>query len=142
MKTMIRAGMKDDLLEAFVEASEIAVPESRFEETVERMTLEVLHGKRYEYLANGKIFMPEDIEQFTEDIRSLAYTQLKTQLVLEDIIEKEAFEVTRDELENEAKALAERQQMTVEAVREFLGEDLASLKDDILIKKAIDFITA
>jgi FKBP-type peptidyl-prolyl cis-trans isomerase (trigger factor) len=139
---MIRAGMKDELLEAFVEASDIVVPEDLFEETVERMTLEVMHGKRYEYMAQGKIFMPEDVEQFTEEIRNLTYTQLKTQLVLENIIEKEAFEVTADELENEAKALAERQQMTIEAVKDFLGEELTSLKDDILIRKAIDFITA
>jgi trigger factor len=139
---MIRAGMKNELLEVFVEASDITVPEDLFEETVERMTLEVMHGKRYEYMANGKIFMPEDVEQFAEEIRSLAYTQLKTQLVLEDIIKKEAFEVTTEELENEAKALAERQQMTIEAVRDFLGKELASLKDDILIRKAIDFITA
>lgn len=134
--------MKDELLEAFVEASDIVVPEDLFEETVERMTLEVMHGKRYEYMAQGKIFMPEDVEQFTEEIRNLTYTQLKTQLVLENIIEKEAFEVTADELENEAKALAERQQMTIEAVKDFLGEELTSLKDDILIRKAIDFITA
>lgn len=134
--------MKEELLEAFVEASNFEVPKDQLEETIAQLTTEILHRKRYEYMAVGQIFMPEDIEQFTEEIRNLAYTQLKTQLVLEDIIEKEAFEVTVEELEEEAQALAERQQLTLEAVKDFLGEDMVSLRKDILIRKAIDFITA
>lgn len=138
----MRGDMKEELVEAFVEASEIAVPKEQVEEAIARTTIEVLHRKRYEYMAKGRVFRPEDVGQFSEEIKNIAWMQVKTRLVLEDIIEKEGFEVSSDELEEEAKALAKRQQMTIEAVKGFLGEDMASLKDDILIRKAIDYITA
>lgn len=138
---VVRIAMTEELLEAFVEASGIVVPEDLLEEAIEQMTVEVLHRKRYECMAAGRALTSEEIKQFAEKIPSMARNQIKTRLVLEDIIEKQAFEISREELEEEADALAERQHMTVEAVRDFLGEDLASLRDDILIRKAIDYIT-
>ena len=56
-----------------------------------------------------------------------------------DIEEKE---VTQEELEEEARAISIRQQMPIEVVRDFFGEDLGPLKDDLLVRKAIDSINA
>jgi trigger factor len=142
VETAKQDGMKKRQLETFVEASDIVVPEDMLAEAVERMTEEAFHQERYKYMARGRIFTPEDFAKLSDEIRHTAHMQVKTQLVLEDVIRQEALEVTRDELEDEAKALAERQQMTVAAVKDVLGADLVSLRDDVLIRKAIDFITA
>jgi len=62
--------------------------------------------------------------------------------VLKEIIAAENLEVSKEELEEEAKALSVRHQMPVEMVKDFLGEDLELLKDDLLVRKAIDFVQA
>lgn len=133
--------MKEKQLEAFVEASDIAVPEDLVQETTERMITEAFHRKRYEYLEKGRMLTPQDVGELVEGIPDAARKHVKTRLVLKAVIEQEKFEVTQAELEREAEFLAQRERMTVEAVKDFLGEDLASLKEDILFKKAIDFIT-
>lgn len=133
--------MNEALLRAFVEESDIIAPQSLVDETAEQMIREFLHVKRYENLAKGLAYIPEDIEQISQEIQNAAHLQIKTQLVLDDIIKTQAFYVTHDELEEEAKALAERQKLPLEAVKDFFGEDMTSLRQDILIKKAIAFIT-
>jgi len=45
-------------------------------------------------------------------------------------------------LEEEAKAIAIRQKVQIEMVKDFLGEDLELLKDDLLVRKAIDYVHA
>jgi len=130
---------EEEFLEAFVEASDIEVPEDLVTEAIERLSDEVFHRTRYEYMAQGRILMPYEVEELMADVPALARAEVKAQLVLEQIIEQQAFEVSQDELEAEAEALANRQQMTIAAVKEWLGADLKALRQDILIRKAIDF---
>jgi len=134
--------MVEEVIEKYIETFGIEVPEDIIEETIKMMTEQVFHSKRYECMANGVVFMPGDLEKYAEEIQIEAKKLVKTQLVLDYIIEKEAYEVTMGELEEEAAALAERQQVTIETVKDFLGEDLSAIKKDILTRKAIAFITA
>jgi FKBP-type peptidyl-prolyl cis-trans isomerase (trigger factor) len=130
---------REELLEAFVEASDIEVPEDLVKAAEERISEELFHHKRYENMARGLLLMPDEIEELLAEVPDIARIEVKTQLVLDQIIEQQSFEVSFEELEAEAEALAERQEISVEAVREWLGEDLAALRSDILIRKAIDF---
>jgi trigger factor len=138
----IGEGMREDILEKFVLESDIAVPEARVDEAYEHLALEITHKIQYESMMTGKIYMPSDVGLTAENIREAAYKQVKTELVLEDVIRKENIELTQDEIEAEAKVIAERQQTTIDNMKRFFGEDLSMLKNDLLIKKAIDFITA
>jgi trigger factor len=65
---------------------------------------------------------------------------LKTEIILRGIIDAERFEVTMDELETAAQDIADREKITLEMVKDFLGENLEALRNDLLIRKALDFI--
>jgi len=48
--------------------------------------------------------------------------------------------VTREELEEEALGISERQNVTMEQIKDFFGEELSALRRDILAKKAEKYI--
>ena len=136
--------LKDAILEKVLKTNDIEVPQNLVDEEVTMMVLEMNHRMKYESLATGAYldFTQEDMDARLEEFKVEAFKLVKTRLVLKEIIEVESLEVTKEELEEERKAISVRQQMPVEMVKDFLGEDMASLKDDLLIRKAIDFINA
>jgi trigger factor len=74
-------------------------------------------------------------KQFAAD----AERRVKTNLVLEAIVEAENIEPSEDEISAEVKDLAGQYGMEESAVRSALSEDM--LKHDIAVKKAVDEIT-
>lgn len=75
-------------------------------------------------------------KQFAED----AETRVKTNLMLEAIIEAENIQANDEDVENEIKNLAETYKMEEEAVRKVVTTDM--LKHDIELKKAMELITS
>ena len=136
--------LADRIIEKLLEANDIEIPQDLVDEEVKMMVLEMNHRMKYEILASGAILdlTQEDMAARLEEFKSEAFKLVKTRLVLKEIIEAENLEVTKEELEEEAKAISLRQQMPVEMVKDFLGEDLASLKNDLLVRKAINLVQA
>lgn len=132
------------LFEAVLKAHDVEVPQNLVDDEVRMMVLELNHRLRYESLTSGRYagFTQAEMAGRMEEFREEAFKLVKTRLVLKRIIEAEHLEVSQEELEEEAKAIAVRQQMPIEMVKGFLGEDLAPLKDDLLMRKAIDSINA
>ncbi len=78
---------------------------------------------------------PEDLKkQFSDG----AEKRVKTNLVLEAIVDKENIEPSEDDVKAEVKDLAKQYGMKEDAVRKALTDDM--LKHDIAIKQAIDMI--
>jgi FKBP-type peptidyl-prolyl cis-trans isomerase (trigger factor) len=136
--------LKDAIIDKVLEANDIEVPQDLVDDEVTMMILELNHKMKYESLASSRYigFTQDDIADRMEKFKKEAYKLVKTRLVLKGIIEAENFEVTKEELEEEAKAISVRQQMPIEMVKDFLGEDLEPLKGDLLVRKAIDFVIA
>ena len=136
--------LKDAILDQVVEANDIEVPQDLVDDEAQLMVIELNHKMQYENMASARYigFMQDDMADLMEKFREEAFRLVKTRLVLKRIVEAENFEVTKEELEEEAKAISVRQQMPIEMVKDFLGEDLEPLKDDLLVRKAIDFINA
>ena len=136
--------LKDVIIDKIVEANDIDVPQDLIDNEVTMMALELNHKMKYESMALGSFYnyMQDDMVNREEELRKEAFKLVKTRLVIKGIIETENFEVNREELEEEAKAISIRQQMPVEMVKDFLGQNMESLKDDLLIRKAIDFVYA
>lgn len=135
---------EDALLEAVLKSHDVEVPQNLVDDEVRMMALELSHRLRYESLASGRYagFTQAEMAGRMEEFREEAFKLVKTRLVLKRIIEAEHLEVTREELEEEAKAISIRQQMPIEMVKDFFGEDLGPLREDLLVRKAIDFINA
>lgn len=135
---------EDALLDQILEANDIDVPQALVDDEVRMMVLEFNHRMKYESLASNRDIgltqdeMADRMEEFKEE----AFKLVKTRLVLRRIIESEHLEVTKEELEEEAKAISIRQQTPIEMVKIFLGDDLELLRDDLLVRKAIGSINA
>lgn len=136
--------LKDTILDKVLEANDIEVPQDLVDDEIKMMILELNHKMKYESLASSMYigFTQDDMADRMEKFKEEAFNLVKTRLVLKGIIEAENFEVTKEELEEEAKAISVCQQMPIEMVKDFLGEDLELLKDDLLLRKAIDFVIA
>lgn len=133
---------RESIVREFVEGFEIDVPQSPVDNELQYLTLEMKHKKQYNALMGGQLLvdMPTDPEKQAEELRKIAFYEIKHKLVIDAMISKHKVSVTREELEDEAVALAERQKTTVELVKKFFGDDLAMLERDVKEKKAIDLI--
>lgn len=77
-------------------------------------------------------------EDLRESFRSRSEDQVKCRLALEKIAELENVEVTKEDLDNQYKDLAEQYGMEEESVRKILSED--DIAKDVKTKKALDIV--
>ena len=133
---------------AFVEKSETIVPEIMIENEIEYQI------KRFEEQMVSQGINPDDyyrmigsdIEKMKEGIRPQAEVSAKTELVLNALIEKENFEVSQDELNQELEKMAEsykiEDESRIEDFKKLLLERSGEyIHNMIKRRKAIDFIT-
>ena len=128
---------------AFVEDYDITVPDERVEEELRVMLMALSHQMQYAVFTTGRdarLPTPEEQEAQREELRDEAYLAVKEELVLAELLARHDFPVSREELEAEAEAVARRQDVTVEMVRGFFGEDLAPLAREIRPRKAMDWV--
>lgn len=126
------------VIEKYADSQEIDVPRDLFEEELNQLLIEEAHRAQYASFAAGefRVLTQEEKKEAYEQLRKMAFRNVKMELLIKNIIETQHFEVTLEELEEEAKAISERQGVTVAQIKDFLGEDLTLLKHDLLNKKA------
>ena len=72
-----------------------------------------------------------------KEIHQEVLRSAKLNKLLESVIAQEHILVREDELLEEAKTIAQRQNTTLDMVKDFFGADLAGLEPDVRKKKAI-----
>ena len=134
--------MMDAIIDKILKVNDIEVPQELVDNEVTMMVIELKHKLKYDSMSFGGDFefTQDDMVDRIDEFREEAYKLVKTRLVLEGIIEAENFEISKEELEVEAKVISDRQQIPIKMVKDFLGEDMESLKDDLLVRKAIDLV--
>lgn len=130
-------------------AIEVAVNNATIKEIPDTMIQEDVNTQMNQYLDNMQRqgINPETYYKLTgtteEQLRSQfskdAEERVKTNLVLEAIVEKEAIKASKEEIDNEIKELAKEYNMDEKTVRNTLTDDM--LSHDINIRKAIDLVT-
>lgn len=135
--------MRDD------EAIRKAVENAKIEEIPYEMAHEEVHRQMDMFLNNLKQqgISPEMYYQMTNSTEADLHKQfegdaefnVRTNLVLESIVEAEGLEATEEDREKEISDLAGQYNMPVEQVKSVLSPEL--LNRDISLKKAIDLIT-
>lgn len=135
---------REDKIRAFVEAYEIEVPADKVENELGFIMSQIRHNMQYEAMAGGKLHLDPwaELEAQREELEKIAYYEVKQELVIKDIIAREDFTVTAEELEAAAAGMAERQDCSVDMIRRFFGEDLTMLERDVMNRKAEDWICA
>ncbi len=123
----------------FVENYEIDVPENKVLNEMNLIRMDMRHQMQYDMLTGTEthLFPEMELDQQMDEIRKMAVYEVKSELVMKAVLAKQNFTVTREELEAEAIAMAQRQNTTVEMIKGFFGEDLAMLERDVRERKAM-----
>lgn len=149
---------RKELLEQREQAAKEAKDEAAIKQAVENaeitdlphvMVHDEVHRSMDEFLNNMQRqgISPEMYYQLTGSTEADLHTQfegeaegrVKTNLVMEAIVEAENIEVTDEDVENEVKQLAEMYQMPEDQIRRVLTEDM--LEHDIKMKQAVELVT-
>lgn len=129
----------DEAVTALAGQYGITAPPKQVEAEMSALEQEFYCRMRYESLASGMI--PVSAKPDHDELYAQAVQSVLTRLVLEHVIAAEKLTVTREELEEEAQAIAKRQNMPADLVKGFLGPDLHLLRRDLLEQKAMDLIS-
>ena len=121
--------MKADIPDCMIEQKIDALIQD-FEQRLSQQGLTV--DKYIEYTG-----MDKDV--FRGQFKERAESQVKTSLALEAIGKKEKIEISDAEVEEELKKLAESYKMELDVVKKYINPE--DLKKDLILQKAIDFIT-
>lgn len=132
---------RDEAWRAYVAAYPVEVSEEAIQNEFEYIKLDMRHRMQYDRMSGGNphFFADMELQEQEEELRAAAEFEAKEPLVLRELVAKLGLDVTQEELEAEAQALAERQQTTLESVKLFFGEDFTLLRRDVLNNKAIDW---
>jgi len=153
----LKEKIKAQLVASKEEAAETAIEEAAIAQAVENaeivdlpevMVHDEVHRGMNEFLSNmqNQGISPELYYQISgtteadlhKQFEGEAENRVKTNLVIEAIVEAENFEVTDEDIQNEINDLAEQYSMDATAVRNALSD--AMLTHDIKMKRAVDAI--
>ncbi len=136
-----KGAIEDAAIEKAVGNAEIEdIPQAMLDEDTNRQMQQYLAGMQQQGISPKMYFQitgtkEEDLKkQFAND----AEQRVKTNLVLEAIVDDANIEASDDEIKDEIKDLAKQYGMEEDAVEKALSKDM--LSHDIKIKKAVDLV--
>lgn len=135
---------RETVIEKASENAEIEIPEAMVSTELDRMVQEF--GQRLQMQGMNLDlyyqFSGTSEEALREQMKEDAQKRVRTNLVLEAIVEAENIEVSEDEIDAELNKMAEMYQMEVEQIKQMLamqgGNDAVAA--DLKVRKAIDFL--
>lgn len=131
-------------IEAAVKNAKIEVPEAMIEEQVDRNVKSFSSRMQSQGLQIEQYlqFTGQTMENFRENFKKDAESQISTRLVLEKVAEVENITVSEEEIEEELKTIAAQYQMPYEELKEsFAAYEQETLSADIKVQKAAKLIT-
>lgn len=132
---------QDAVLDKAVDNATVDIPEAMIKSELDRMMKEFeqrlqMQGLNLELYFQ---FSGQDETALREQMLEDAKKRVKTNLVLEAIVEAEKIEVSEDDINNEFENIAKMYQTSVDDVKKMFGNN-NYVKEDLKIKKAIDFL--
>lgn len=133
------------IVDKLVESSNIDVPEPMIDAQVEGLVAD--YGRRMK----GQGISLEQYLQLTgmtradlsNQFKPQALKQIKTRLVLEEVVKKENITVSDEEIDAELSKMAKDYKMELDKLKELFGEnEKKQMTEDLAVQKAIDFLVA
>ncbi|MCH1627620.1 trigger factor [Fredinandcohnia quinoae] len=133
--------LKDTLIEKAAENAEIDVPEAMVHTELDRMMKEFEQRLQMQGMNLDLYFQfsGQDEDALREQMKEDAGKRVRINLTLEAIAKLENIEVTNEEVNEEIEKMAEMYSTPVEDIKKMVG-NLDGVKEDIKIRKAIDFL--
>lgn len=132
--------LHNTLLEEVAKGIKAEIPDAMIEKTIDDDVNEYSYRLQSQGLKLETYlkYTGMDIKGFREGFKERAETQVRLNLALEKIIEKEKIEVTEGDIEAEYKKYADAYNMDIDTIKKAVSAE--SLKPELASRKAIDLI--
>lgn len=132
--------LHNTLLEEVAKGIKAEIPEAMIEKTIDDDVNEYSYRLQSQGLKLETYlkYTGMDMKGFREGFKERAETQVRLNLALEIIIEKEKIEVTEEDIEAEYKKYADAYNMDIDTIKKAVSAE--SLKPELASRKAIDLI--
>jgi len=131
---------EDAILDTLIEKMKADIPEQMFVAETENFVRDYDNRLRMQGLDLKTYFQYTglNLDTLRQQLRPQAEKQVKLRLALEAVAKKEKIKVTKADIEEEIKRIADAYQMEADKVREMVPED--SIAEDMKVKKAMELI--
>lgn len=134
---------ENNVVQAVVETCEVELPAAMVEQEIESTLAQQAQSMKYQGIELNQYlqYLGKSLVEYREDLRPECERKLRTSLVLEAISKAEALPVSEEDVEAEFDRLAKQYGMKVEDVKSRFGTELDYMKDDIRIRKTVEWLT-
>ncbi|KGX89033.1 trigger factor [Pontibacillus litoralis] len=135
---------REELVTKATDNAEIDIPSAMIDTELDRMMKEFEQRLQMQGMTMEMYFQftGQDEDALKGQMGEDAAKRVKTNLVLEAISETENVEVTEEDVDAELETMSAMYQTDVEQLKQMLGGNTDMIKEDLKIKKAIDFLVA
>jgi trigger factor len=133
---------REELINKATDNAEVDVPEVMVDTELDRMMREFEQRLQMQGMTLDLYyqFSGQDEEALKEQMREDAGKRVKTNLTLEAIVKVENLDVTDEDVNAELETMAGMYGTDTEQLKQMLGGNLDAVKEDLLFRKAIDFL--
>ncbi|GAA0483653.1 trigger factor [Salinibacillus aidingensis] len=133
---------RESLVEQASENAEVDIPNAMVESELDRMLQEFEQRLQMQGMTLDMYqqFSGQGQDELKEQMREDAKKRVQTNLTLEAIAETENLQATEEDINEELENMAKSYQMEVEQIKQALGGNTDMLKDELKLRKAIDFL--
>ena len=135
--------LEDEIVKKVSETSDVEIPDAMIESQIDRMVQDMEYRLSYQglKLADYLKYIGKSMEDFRKDYKEQAAELVKSQLVIEAIIEKEEITATDEDVEKRVEEMATAQGKPVPDVKKNMqARQLDYIKNEIVIKKFFDLL--
>ncbi len=133
--------LEDEIVKKITETSETDICDALIENQIDRMVQEMEYRMSYQglKLEDYLKYMGKTMEEFRKGYEEQAKDIVKSQLVIEKIIEVEKIEATEDDVQARVEEMAKAQNKPAPDVKKNMGaRQLDYIKNEIIIKKLFE----
>ena len=139
-----KAKQEDEAIAKIIEDSKMDIPDAMVDTQVNRMVEDFAQRLQQQGLSVEQYFQYTGMtaDKIMEEMKPEAVKRIQSRLVLEAVADKENFEVTDEDVNNEINDMASAYQMEADKLKDLLTDaDKENMKRDIQVKKAVEFVT-
>ena len=137
--------LEDEMVKKISETSDVEIPDALIENQIDRMVQEMEYRLSYQglKLEDYLKYMNKSMDDFRKGYTEQATSLVKSQLVIEGIIEREEISATDEDVEARVAEMAKNQDKPVPDIKKNMNaRQLDYIKNEIIIKKFFDFLKA
>ncbi len=135
--------LEDAIIKKVTETTEVEIPEAMIEGQIDRMVQEMEYRLSYQglKLEDYLKYFDKSMEDYRAEFKEQATEIVKSQLVIEKIIEDEKIEATEEDVEERVKEMAKSQNKPAPDVKKNINaRQLDYIKNEIIIKKLFELL--